>query len=401
MWQVISSLFLPVGLLVGAFFLAPMTVRVADSDLILLQLLPLVIVVPLIILTLRFNRSRLFFSALAIVLVYVVLIWGSPPQTNDSGRLVVQLLSLLAPLNLLIFSELKERGVFTGWGSTRFMLLLVPAIIGWVLIQYQPVWSGSILGYRFMQNDLTRWTPLSQTAQVVVAVVFFIMNGRLFSRPGAQRGALFGSLIGLLIVLHYPHNIYIVSIFTAAILLMYAAALVQDSWSMAYIDHLTGLPGRRALNEKLLTLSGNYSVAMLDIDHFKKFNDTYGHDVGDEVLRMVAQRIGKVASGGKAYRYGGEEFCIVFSGKQTEEVTESLEEVREGIAATGFQPQRKERRQPVAGKSAAELKEVKVTISIGVAEHSETHAESAEVIIAADKALYNAKKKGRNRVCEG
>src|SRR2546425_6328967 len=75
---------------------------------------------------------------------------------------------------------------------------------------------------------------------------------------------------------------------------------------MAYQDSLTGLPARRALNEALLRLGGHYTVAMLDVDHFKRINDHHGHDVGDQVLKMIAAKLAQVTGGGKAYRYGGE-----------------------------------------------------------------------------------------------
>jgi len=75
------------------------------------------------------------------------------------------------------------------------------------------------------------------------------------------------------------------------------------------------LPSRRALIERLPSLGRRYTVAMVDVDHFKNFNDTYGHDAGDQVLRMVASRLGEVSGGGTAFRYGGEEFTILFPGK--------------------------------------------------------------------------------------
>jgi len=398
MWQVIGSLLLPTAFLVLAFFMAPLAATMPASQVSMLQALPMILAALLMLLTLRFNRSRLFFSTLLVAAFYITLVWLAPQQSAEKSRLIVQLLSLLAPLNLLIFSELKERGVFTGWGGLRFMVLLLPAVIGWLLIQYQPGWAGALLDTRFMAHDLTSWTTLSQPAQAVAVAVFFVMNGRLFSRPGTQRGALFGSLIGLLIMLHYSMNIYILSIFTTAVLLMFIAALIQDSWSMAYVDHLTGLPGRRALNEQLLKLSGIYSIAMLDIDHFKKFNDRYGHDVGDEALRMVAQRIAKVTAGGKAYRYGGEEFSIVFPGKYADDVLQALEEVRRQVESAGFRPLRKERRQSSVAQPAAGSKGVKITISIGVAQRSDAWPEPTEVIKAADQALYQAKQKGRNQL---
>src|SRR4029077_7824091 len=81
----------------------------------------------------------------------------------------------------------------------------------------------------------------------------------------------------------------------------------------AFVDALTGLPNRRALDEALARLSGDYALAMVDVDHFKQFNDTHGHDAGDRVLRSVAQQL-RATRGGQAFRYGGEEFCLLFTG---------------------------------------------------------------------------------------
>lgn len=75
-------------------------------------------------------------------------------------------------------------------------------------------------------------------------------------------------------------------------------SIIQDSYSMAFTDELTGLPSRRALKQDMMKLGMNYVIAMLDIDHFKKFNDTYGHDTGDEALKLVASVIKDVTGGG-------------------------------------------------------------------------------------------------------
>ena len=76
---------------------------------------------------------------------------------------------------------------------------------------------------------------------------------------------------------------------TAGLILV--VAVIEASYMMAYRDGLTELPSRRALNEALPRLSGQFTVAMVDVDHFKRFNDTYGHDAGDHVLRLVAARL--------------------------------------------------------------------------------------------------------------
>ena len=76
---------------------------------------------------------------------------------------------------------------------------------------------------------------------------------------------------------------------------------------MAYHDELTGLPGRRALNEALLRVGSRYAVAMVDVDHFKHFNDAYGHEVGDQVLRMVAAQLDRGGGGGFSLHRGAPE----------------------------------------------------------------------------------------------
>jgi diguanylate cyclase (GGDEF)-like protein len=170
---------------------------------------------------------------------------------------------------------------------------------------------------------------------------------------------------------------------------------------MAFHDGLTGLPARRALNEALLKLGNTYTAAMIDIDFFKKFNDRYGHEVGDQVLCMVASKLSKVGGGGKAYRYGGEEFTIVFPGRSVDEAIPHLEQLRETVEATAFglrgrsrPPKKSENPKKIKGSR----KKVSVTISIGVAQRNRRYTSPQQVIKASDRALYRAKEAGRNQV---
>jgi diguanylate cyclase (GGDEF)-like protein len=173
--------------------------------------------------------------------------------------------------------------------------------------------------------------------------------------------------------------------------------VVEASYFMAYRDELTGIPARRALKESMMKLGGKYAIAMIDIDLFKKFNDTYGHDAGDEVLRMVASSLGQVTGGGKAFRFGGEEFTILFANKTKDEVIPHLEELRKDIAKQKHTYRKKKK---VNGKDKTVTKQLGVTISIGVAEKNENCKTADEVLKAADKALYKAKKNGRNCTCK-
>lgn len=173
--------------------------------------------------------------------------------------------------------------------------------------------------------------------------------------------------------------------------MLMAVSIFKQIYQVSYIDQLTGIPSRRALHEQAMSLSGNYIVAMGDIDYFKKFNDRYGHDVGDEVLAFVASMLSKQVRG-SVFRYGGEEFTMLFRKGSFDEIIRHLDEVREQVAKTKF---RVRSSTPKKGNTPSELS---VTISIGVAERSDKHSSFGEVIKAADKALYRAKKKGRNCV---
>ncbi|MGI8817577.1 MAG: sensor domain-containing diguanylate cyclase, partial [Gemmatimonadales bacterium] len=152
-------------------------------------------------------------------------------------------------------------------------------------------------------------------------------------------------------------------------------------------DSLTGLSNRRILTQRLSEellrsqrQSHSFTVLMLDVDHFKKYNDAYGHPAGDEVLKKVANILRNCTRAGDCTaRYGGEEFAVLLSGKSGDTALQLAERIRTRVAAEEF----------VGGK---------VTISGGIAEFPH-HGHTAEAVISsADEALYEAKREGRNRV---
>jgi diguanylate cyclase (GGDEF)-like protein len=155
-----------------------------------------------------------------------------------------------------------------------------------------------------------------------------------------------------------------------------------------YIDDLTQLYNKRKLNEQMGKLFKQFKrgekklhIGMLDIDKFKVLNDTYGHPVGDAVLRQTAAIIKEEVP--YAYRYGGEEFAAVFSGQDREQAMGLMERLRRRIEETVY---------TINGQ------EYRITISGGVAEF-ETHMNSImDAIDRADQALYASKEDGRNRI---
>jgi two-component system cell cycle response regulator len=168
---------------------------------------------------------------------------------------------------------------------------------------------------------------------------------------------------------------------------------VQLSLEMAITDQLTGLHNRRYMSRHLDTLiagahrSGK-SIAFLimDIDHFKSVNDTYGHDIGDEVLREFASRISANVRGiDLACRYGGEEFVVVMPDTDTAFAYTVAERLRKSVEETPF----------VISRDPGKLK---VTISIGIADSAGRQDSADALLHRADQALYRAKREGRNRV---
>lgn len=166
--------------------------------------------------------------------------------------------------------------------------------------------------------------------------------------------------------------------------------------TFAYIDALTQLQNRHALDNwnemyfsKLVQNNHNASILMIDLDDFKKINDVYGHNVGDEVLKTVAAVIqDKVRKTDFVFRYGGEEFVVILPNSNTKETVKVAERICTAIAETEI----------------PNFTAIHVTGSIGLThlEHSQYGKEDTleEMIRQADKAMYLAKQNGKNQVVE-
>jgi diguanylate cyclase (GGDEF)-like protein len=186
---------------------------------------------------------------------------------------------------------------------------------------------------------------------------------------------------------------------SGALMMLY---LISASHEMAFNDQLTQLPGRHALEIDLRSPGRKFAIAMVDIDHFKSFNDSYGHDTGDDVLKLVASRIRLVKGKAKIYRYGGEEFTILFKGKTAEQAKEYLEQIRQDIEQYDLvirdsDSRPKDDKYGATKRSDNRSQSVNITISVGVCDSS-LEKRAKEAIKRADEALYQAKKAGRNRI---
>jgi diguanylate cyclase (GGDEF)-like protein len=396
-------LFFPYALFCLAAAVATQVQEVAGWLNPLPRILPYAVWVTGALLGWRFNRSRVVFAVLVLALAeWSLWRWAvHGALAAPGGRLIRGAVAVLLPLNLLGLALAKERGVFTVRGISRMLIIACQAVAVALVLRANE--TGAI---HYLEFPIFPWLqsiqpPLPQLALIASAMAIVVLAFRALRMRNAIDIGLLWALLTSLLGLCWPWTGQTSSLFLVAGGLILLVAVIESSHAMAFRDELTGLPTRRALNETLLQLSSHYTIAMVDIDFFKRFNDRYGHDVGDQVLRMVAGTLSTVGGGGKVFRYGGEEFTVVFPGMNREEAVDHLECLRAAVASSPFvirgraRPARKPER---ARNKAKPGRKVNITISIGVSERTDQLNTPHQVIKTADRALYRAKKTGRNRV---
>ncbi|MEX2515686.1 MAG: GGDEF domain-containing protein [Gammaproteobacteria bacterium] len=321
----------------------------------------------------------------------------------DKSLVLTGLAQLALCSNLLILALAHERGLLSRHGAIRLGLILAEVIVIGLLVAIASGPLASLLQWQLFTSGVVARANISQIILLLLLPALIGLIARQVLQPSAVHAALLAAFLASLIAAFRPDTPFwsMAYMSTAALLLLFG--LLQDSYRMAFLDELTGLRGRRSLQQKLLTLGNQYTIAMLDVDHFKQFNDTHGHDVGDQVLKMVASQMGQVTGGGTAYRYGGEEFTIVFPRKTSKQCIPHLSAVREAIEEYTLlirskeRPRRQQKGRQRRGQGQS-TKRVSVTVSIGVAECNEKLQTPKQVMEAADQALYRAKENGRNQI---
>ncbi len=342
-----------------------------------------------------FNRGRSFVIVASLLAAFAVT--QLYPQ-----KVVYTALCVLVPLNALLAFIRPERGAryraAYGWVALIGAEALLLAWIG----AADTAWDG------ILDNFALRSPPSPLVGRLMFAAAFAMAVRRAWPEFTPAQVGNAGALAAFFIAVEWIGSPGTYAAFMSAAGLILAFALLQESHRLAFRDQLTGLPGRRALEERLRSLGERYAIAMVDVDHFKQFNDTHGHDIGDQVLRLVAGRLAEAGGDGIAYRYGGEEFTVLFPQRGLEEALPNLERIRAAVekyrmAVRGEDRPRKsaegeKRRGQSAAPQAAPDPVLSVTVSIGLAEPSEGRATPQQVVLAADQALYAAKSAGRNRV---
>ncbi len=367
--------------------------------------------------SLWFNRGRAFVAAMSLLLAYagyrIALDFGTG---SFAARAVYTAVVLLVPLNMLVALLLPERGV-SYHGDHRWLLVAAGEVllVTWIASSGRSELSG-VAWKEMLDHWLLRTPPTPLLGRIMFCAAFALAAWRAWPPPSQKQGAPVspiavgqaGALAAFFIGCEWAASQAVFGVFTAAAGVILIVAMLQESHRLAFNDELTGLPGRRALQEAMAGLGPTYVLAMADVDHFKSFNDTHGHDIGDQVLKLVAARLAEVEGGGRAFRYGGEEFTVLFADMTLDEAMPHLEDIRASVAAYRMavrgddRPKAKEQgkklRAPDPEDSQPPDKILSVTISIGGAAPGDRANTPTQVLKAADEALYRAKRGGRNRV---
>lgn len=398
----------------------------------------------------RLNQARILISSILMFISYLLL------QHINTGELktglignqdLIRSLALSIPLVVLIVLTQKESRIRRIKTIARYSLSLLPLGFFVLLNHVRPE------AFQWLVHQSVFPTPWFKLPQLTVLSYGVLVSG-LFWISDRKIGLY---VVAMMIAMVPCLTAFQVSLvdglsernMNANIILAYSAvagilvdAMFRMYWQRVYLDELTGIPNRRALDEFLYTLEGDYTIGMIDIDHFKKFNDSYGHDEGDNVLRLV----GKTLHGTpkvRVYRYGGEEFCAIYEGGNSEDsfiiankMRRTVDSLQFVLRTTKNQPSIKHnlvnlylhrslnRHQTISSrdsdkgakkprglksaggtpgkrsesKSAGGDNFIKISISMGLASPNEQAPTPYEVIKLADKALYDAKHQGRNKV---
>lgn len=373
--------------------------------------LPYVLLTVSLVLGIAFMQTRISFLCLLLGLtVFLINHHFFVRQQPGAGQSVILLSSIYLPVLTALFYRLPERGIINLHGAIRAAIVASVALV-LLLLPRNPSTTAALIA-----RSSALLSPLPSTTGIPsIGIWMLAFSFPFLIVPRQHESPMLGPLLALALLFALggmsfearlwrvgpPAIVFTIFMTGAGITLIWA--VLESAWRHATIDELTELPGRRAMKHHFRKLGSSFSIAVIDIDHFKRINDRHGHTTGDQVLRFVAAILRSVPAG-RTYRYGGEEFVVVCERVTLSAAVDDMAMLCQHIAERPFylrakrRPRRKPEEMRGPEKADASKKPIKVTISIGVAEGNDKHPSPDATMVAADKALYRAKKAGRNRV---
>ncbi len=345
-------------------------------------------------------------AVVAVSVGYLIFEFVIVPTVVVSSRNIATLVSVAYPVGDIMLITAGARLVL-GAGSRTASLRLIGGYLALVLVA-DTIYSVQILNGTYRPGNFL--DVLWMTASFLLAAAMLhpgaphLVTRSAAAAPEATTGrlavlAVAAVLAPTIMIVQFlrgvtPHIVLagVVCIVLFLLVLARMGGLVRAQRHTAITDGLTGLRSRRFFEQALhaetaraIRSGREVSVLLLDLDHFKTVNDTYGHNGGDRVLVALAQRLTAVIRPGDLVaRYGGEEFAVLLPGADLEAATLIAERIRLAVAVAPI---------PV-GRDRSH----RVTVSVGVAGLPAAGTDADELVLAADQALYAAKDAGRDRV---
>ena len=327
------------------------------------------------------------------------------PLNSQPASQIFYLLTLLSPMLMITYALVPQSSCLQLQGLLAVLLtpLIILLIAGLLAINQQLFLAAATDA---LKNGLGGGYLAALSWTLYFIAISLCLGLSLYRQKSIHNSLLGCSLMSLMTYGWIQLNSVSAFMFSGMGLLL-AINLTVSLLQIGYRDDLTQIGNRRALQQTAKTLRGPYSVAIVDADYFKKINDQFGHDLGDQALRVIASLLKQTADGGKPFRYGGEEFCLLFKGKTEQEVLDTMEACRQAIANYDMVVRDKKHRptkskQGETRRGASKRKSnFRLTVSIGVASSDSANPNGSinpfeQVLKSADKALYRAKASGRN-----
>ena len=400
--KALFSFFIPGGLL---FLVTAIILHLKILDNVLPELAlvyPFIVFGAGVLLGLCFKRIWLLFAILILALADRSLLHfaANTVVSIEGGRLIYNAVSLLLPLNLYVITLMEKRGII----ARQSILFL-----GWIILQglgvafiyrYQNLELGTFLDHSY-EWPLLEHFPLSQLAFFCFGVVFLYFLVCYIRVSKAIERAFIWALISTFSALVVNRIGLVSSIYFTTAGLIFVISVIENIYVEGFQDELTELPSRKVLGRTLSRLGTGYTVAMIEIDNFKRLKDNHGRRMSRQALRMIGSKLLSVTGGGMPFRYGGEVFIVVFPGMFLQDTLSPMEKSRLAIKESGVilhsrkRPRKKSKR--LKGKEIISYR-IPVTVSIGIAERSDLDIGPQKVIKAAEEALNLAKREGRDQM---